>query len=607
MRAWILALAIASTPALALGSPYADWAFRLQRGAEEVDDEGLARTAREAPAFARIWFYGQVFDLLTEGIAEGIKASLRPRLQTIAEVLAASDPPDAAPLLLMDTIAQGGGLAFARGVRGLEEQIIDAVRRHQNLQAQLAPAQAPETAHAVFYRLFYRAELAASRMGGKPEEALLLRSARRMAEGFALAQGDLAPWRTLAAWLSLRAVPAPTGKLVVEAQVGAALNAYLGGDLGAAQGGLEAALKTSAASRGQNLFTAMLRNGVAHSAAWRNDRKTERRLRAQVLVAIRPLSKPTVLGLVLDQMLHAHLAENRLDALLPYSREMRGIGAEVWGRARHLRSFEATLAALKQGADRRVEAGELEGAARLLAEAVAIAGGLAAEEVVALLVPASEVQEARRLRMKSKAQLSHTAGLIAMGRGRFEAARSHFERMRGLFEGPVAETEGVALASTALARAWLAAGRPDEALAHSNAAQAIYAQSADRRSRAQNFEVQARVRLGLGDWTKAFANANHGLEVLRSAGLERRRALRARLHASAAAALEGAGGVAEALERAGWVSELVPTDPHLAEVVAELRARHGDHASALSTLKAARSDEPRTLEVLRTLDDGEES
>ena len=192
-RILALTLTLAASTVGATTAPYEVWAFAVGRATDKEDLAELTEQAHAKPDFARVWFYGQVFDLVTVGIDDRLKERLRPQLQAIAEALAARDPADPAPLLLMDAIAHEGGAAFAEQVRGLEQRVEGAVRRGQNQPAQFAPAESLEAANAVFYRLLFRADLASDRMGGRAERKALVDTAQRVAEGFALAPGDLGP------------------------------------------------------------------------------------------------------------------------------------------------------------------------------------------------------------------------------------------------------------------------------------------------------------------------------------------------------------------------------------------------------------------------------
>ena len=81
--------------------PYADWAFDVRRA---KDDAAFEQLVKKRPEFAKVYFFGQVFDLVTEGIPDKTKAQLKPRLAAIASILKAADPSDDLPALYMDRL-----------------------------------------------------------------------------------------------------------------------------------------------------------------------------------------------------------------------------------------------------------------------------------------------------------------------------------------------------------------------------------------------------------------------------------------------------------------------------------------------------------------------
>ena len=76
---------------MAAPAPYTDWVFDVRRANEAGKMERFAELTRKSPDFARIWFYGHIFDLVTVGIPEAEKEALRPRLKQIANVLATKE------------------------------------------------------------------------------------------------------------------------------------------------------------------------------------------------------------------------------------------------------------------------------------------------------------------------------------------------------------------------------------------------------------------------------------------------------------------------------------------------------------------------------------
>lgn len=607
MRRWPAALATITlftalaTAASAAPAPYTDWAFDVRRADEADDMKAFADKVRAQPDFARIWFYGQVFDLVTVGLDDAIKARLRPRLRVIADTLAALEPPDPRPRLFLDWVDTGRLAELAPRARGLQDEWINAVRGGQPLPARLAAAEHPEVAPPVFYMLFFRAELASRRLGGDREKALLLQVARRMAEGFALATGDVGPWRTLAAWLGQPGGVPLAGEGVVESQVGSALNAYLIGDLSAARAGLEAALATARQARSGSIFVALVMNGAAHAANWLGDYAAERALRVRVLQAVRPLQIPNLVALVADQMVRAHLADGSIDDMVAYTREMREMGDVVMRTGRHLRTMEQAAEALVQTARKRADEGELDAAVRVIDEARVLLTALAEDEAVAITTPSDRAAEVKRARQVARTELSRLMGRIAERRGRFDEARAAYGQVRTAYEGTLADPRATAGADLELARVVLSAGDPDGALGHTAAAAQALGDDAPADLWATLYLRQGRARLVRGEPAKAFANANVGLAALREAGVhEEHRPLRAELHALAASALDLAGLSSHAVERSQFALDLAPADPRIARMVAVARSEAGDADGARAALEqTAGSLDGREARVLQ--------
>ncbi len=575
-----------SVKAFGAAAPYADWTFDVRRAIEARDLDVLARLAREKPDFARVYFYGQVFDLVTLGVSEEVKSELRPVLDTLAKVLAEGEPPDPEPLLYLDKVDNGGLDEIATAVRALDAELVGKVRSKQEEAAQLAPASQPSFARPVFYGLFYRAEMVLKRLGGRKEHAALLLTARRIAEGYALALGDVGPWRTLASYLGNPNAAPLNGEPVVEGLVGAALNGYLSGDLKVAEERMDEALVAVRGNRGGTLYSTLVLNGTAHAAAWLNDRPKERGVRVQVLNAVRPLERPGLVALLAGQMIRSHLADGTLDEMVQYSTEMRGLGAAVRQEIRHLRVLEEARAALQQLASERLEEGRLSAGARLLSEAEALLELLAEEQVLKVTLPAGEQPEARRLRLKDAAEVRRLFGRVAERQGRYEVARAAYGKVLEAYQGPVGEPEGAGRADTDLARTWLREGRPDQALTHTATARESLGRGSDMVARVENYRVQGWARLRNGEQTKAFANANYALEVLRKVELhDAEKGLRARLHLLAAAALDSAGFAKAARDRLRYALELAPADPEVVRATVLVRTEAGDLDGALEALQ----------------------
>ncbi|MCB9551878.1 MAG: hypothetical protein H6705_08345 [Myxococcales bacterium] len=606
MRRWPLlaALLVASCllapPAQAAPAPYTDWAFDVRRAEEAGELARLGELATARPDFARIWFYGQVFDLVTVGLSDEVKATLRPRLAAVAQALADAEPPDPRPLLYLDWAETGRLAELAPRARELQDAWINAVRANQPLPARLAAAEHPEVAQPVFYMLFFRAELASRRLGGDRERALLIQTARRMAEGFALGVGDVTPWRALAGYLGQPGGVPLAGEGVVESQIGGGLNAWLIGDLVAARAGLDAALATARGARGGSILVALVMNGAAHAAGWLGDHVSERALRVSVLQAMRPLGIDNLVALVLDQMVKAHLADRSVDDMVPYIREMRELGDVVMRTGRHLRTLERAAEALVATARARAEAGDFEGANRVLDEARLLLASLTDDAAIAITTPSNEIATVRRARQAMQAELARLVGEIAERRGRFDEARAALGQARTIYEGTLGDPIGTARTDLDLARVVLAAGDADAALGHVDAAEPSLGEGAPVELRARLYLLQGRARLVRGEPARAFANANFGLRALRQAGAaEAHRPLRARLHALAAAALDAAGLTDYAVARLGEALALAPEDREIARTAAVARAEAGDVEGARAALAGLLgAPDPRPGQIL---------
>ena len=293
--------------AQARSAPYTDWAFDAQRAKKNKDLDALGALVVKKPEFARIFFYGQIYSLVTPGIPDKEKSRLRVRLERIAAVLAEQSPPDFRPQLLLDRVDSGQLVEEARASRDLQEQLILAARAGAQLPARVAAVEHIEIAEGVFYNILFRAEIARRRLGGRDERALLLHLAHHVAEGFVLAHGDLRTWETLKSWHSGR-VPLE-GMPFLSERLAQAFTAKLKGDLPLSLKMMNEALQAAQRSRGGSIFTALVMNGTAFIAGWMNKHEEERRIHLQVLQAVRPLGKPSLIALLSGQMVRSHLAD----------------------------------------------------------------------------------------------------------------------------------------------------------------------------------------------------------------------------------------------------------------------------------------------------------
>jgi tetratricopeptide (TPR) repeat protein len=584
-RALALAAVLAGpTGALAAAAPYTDWVFDLKRAAEGGDLDKMGELAKKNPDFARIWFYGQVFDLVTPGVPDEVKGRIRPRLAKVAEALKQVEPPDGYPLLILDREATGTLGPLADRTRTKQQQIIDAVRAEDPMAARLAPAEDPEAADPIFYGLFFRADLAGTRLGGDREKAVLLETAQRMAEGFAVGPGDGAPWRTLAAYQGGQGVDL-TGQQQVEALLGEALNARLAGNLDAARARLDEAFHISVSARGVNLFAVLLQNGTANAAHWLGQYAEERGLRLRVLQAVRPLGKDFLTALALDETINAYLGDHTLGDLPAYTRDQRQLGAAALGVGRYLRTLAVAATAFGQAGAAEAEAGRLESAMRFREEGEALLTALKAPEAVAVDTLNTERETVRLARERALADSRVAVAAIETRRGRFDGAKEAYEQAKSIYGTTLSDVPAATRVLLSLAHLRLLSGALDEALAVTEEAKPILA-TGDAVDRARNYAIKGWIRLRRGEYAPAFADANHALETLRDAkAIDGQPALRADLHRLAAIALEAAGYRDDAIRRLEYLQTI---DPSLetARLLAQARLEAGRPAEAAEALSA---------------------
>ncbi len=554
-------------------APYTDWAFDLKRAAE--DTAAWATLAQKAPNFARIWFYGQVFDLSTVGVTEEVRNFLRPRLETIARVLGEATPPDKMPALLLDRARNGSLEEFSRRARQVEDDLLQSARGGNVEAANIAAAAHPDQARIVFYRLLARAESTRGRLGGEREAALLVDLARRIADGYALAVDDLSLWSTVAAWQGGTGVG--VGKeLVVDLQVAGGLNAALAGDMPGARKRLEEALSTARASRGTTFYTVLILNGTANMAARAGDAAAAQAIRHQVVAQIRPMNDPSLQALLADQLVKTYIVERNWTEVALYTRELRGLGPAILQAPDYLNNLAVAAKVLSTTADTEVAAGRLGAAVPLLQEAGQIWALLKPREVVGVTEPSDRVESVRIERERATASVQRALGRIDERRGRFAEARAAFEQARVILEA-AGLTDDQGATETELSRVELAAGDLDAALAQANAAvtRLTYG-DAELFSRAHR--QRGWVRLRRGESAAAFDNANAGLAVLKAQNDPARFVVeRAALHRLAAVALDAGGFPEAARERLKFARGVHPS-AETALLLAQTAFEAGDPA-----------------------------
>jgi tetratricopeptide (TPR) repeat protein len=579
----------------AAATPYGEWAFDVQKAERGDDLDALAKLAQATPGFARVWFYGQVLDLVTEGVPDAVRETIRPRLQRVAEALAKATPPDNTPLLFLDRVDSGVLAIQAPLARKMQKDAISAVRANTPIGASLAVVDDPELAGWVFSTLLYRANLANKRLGGAQEAQSLLKVAQRTAEGFALALDDIGPWQTLLKW---NGGAMPQERDVLESGIAHALTLYAGGKKTEASAQIASMLNQARRTRGQNLITALLLNGVANSAGWTGDRKAEKAARVKVLQAVRPLGRPGLVALVTGQLVRAHIAEGTLREMLPFTEEMRKLGKPVTEVGVHLRVLNEARGALAVGAAHAIEAGDLEDSERLLAEARALAELLTPAHAVARTTPSAQVEAVRTQRLRDQAELQRMEARIAQRRGRFTQARTVFAQAHALYAETLKTPTPAADVAAEQAELALLTGDIKAALKYSRVALADGQPGA---TQARAYRVQGMVRLRQGAWAPAFANANTGLQALIDANAQADQVpLRARLHTIAGVTLIAVGYTGPGLERLAAAAALDPVDLDTARTAAQAHAAAGQFDQALALLDgASRGPRGREARVLK--------
>ena len=181
LMSWVIGLTLFSTSIAQAKRSYTDWAFDVRRANEKQDLDGLSALASENNNFARVWFYGQVYDLVTDGLPNTVKEVLRPRLEKIAQALASATPADPLPSLFLDRIESGRLKKDAARARNLQLEWGRLVETNNFVSLRLVSIDEPELAHSVFYALIYRAELVRGRLGEASQQRAYLRIARLIA------------------------------------------------------------------------------------------------------------------------------------------------------------------------------------------------------------------------------------------------------------------------------------------------------------------------------------------------------------------------------------------------------------------------------------------
>lgn len=575
----------------AWADPFGDWAFDAEKAEKANDLAQLEKLAGQSPGFARIWFYGRVFDLVNENVPQGVRDTQRPQLEALAKGLAAQTPADNLPLMFLDRVDSGVLAEQAPVARKLQEDAIGAVNAGTPVGAALAAIERPELAEWAFHTLFDRAWRSRKRLGARHNVGAYLTVARRMAEGYALALDDLAPFKTLTDWYGEAGLPQE--RLVLEAQMDLAIGQLLAGQAAEGRATLDAAVSLARSSQGNSLMTALVLNGAAGATGRAGDRPREAALRLQVLQAVRPLGNPALVALAAANLVRTYTAAGDLPSLLPYAKELRELGAPVLEVARHTWALAAAQEALTQGGLAAQGTGDFARAEAYLAEAQAIGQALAEQAVVARAVPAAAVAETLAQRQTKLAALQAASAGLARARGQFALADQGYTAAAATWINGLQRADRATALAADRAEVALLAGDEGAALDHAKAVLQGTPGEDAAVVQARAFHVQARVRLRQGAWAPAFANANRGLEVLRDAGAaDQQPALRAALHRTAGVVLHAAGFTAEAIDRLRQAAALAPGDLSYLVPLANALVIAGDAPAAVKALAPA-ADGPR--------------
>ena len=150
----------------------------FRRGHTQVMMPRSERLVKKSASFAKVYFFGQVFDLLQMEFEQNKRRSNR--LAAIAAILKAADSSDDLPLY-MDRLANGTLASEAEPNRQAQQKTLDALSMgRRDLAVRLSTVENPRRMLAVF-ALLYRAELSGrDSVGGN---ARFSKATRLLAEG----------------------------------------------------------------------------------------------------------------------------------------------------------------------------------------------------------------------------------------------------------------------------------------------------------------------------------------------------------------------------------------------------------------------------------------
>ncbi len=500
--------AFAASPA-----PFTEFAFDARRAGDTPERLEALATAR--PHFARVWFYGQVFDLATAGVSDKVKAGLLPRLQRIAEALARGAEPDAGPRILLSRVTTGTAQELATLCRTLEDELLSNAKAGTPLSASVAAATHPEAARISFHRLLYRAELTRERLGNTRDATPIVATARRIAESYALAMDDLGPWATIRAWDGADG-PIFSPDQVIEQLVSRGLDALVAGDPALGRRKLEEALAAARATRGFTMHTALVLNGAANAAARGGDAASARSLRQQVLTQVRPLGDDRLVALLAERMTRVGIIRQDAGEVAASTRELRSLGAAARLVPEYLRTLQDAAAFLRTAARSDAAAGRFTQALSALEESALLWTLLAQPEVLRVSVVTSEVEGQKFLRLRAAHDVQLERAELELRRGRLTETEQALDAARTGYTA-LGVADGLAQEGLARTRWHLAAGRLDEALEAVDGALGRLA-GAPAVSRADAMALRAEVFLRRGAFDAALKVADEGAALLGVSG-----------------------------------------------------------------------------------------
>lgn len=549
---------------------YAHWADRAQK----ADAKALSELALDAPAFARVWFYGNVFDLTIPEIPQGVRLALRPKLDAVAVVLA-----DDAVYWLSNRDRLAAAFEPSQSMR---DAWLANARAGDPVPPMLGSVERSEVAGPVFYRLLHRAHI----LGLKsPEGQLHATTARHMAAGRLVITGNIEWWRELALWHG-GDVPA-TGPQDADDALTRTLNArVLRGDKKAMFRQGEVALDAARRRRPDSLYTALVLNLSAFAAGWAGREQAAITLHVQVQQMVRPLGLPRLDAALLGRLMTAALQGPRMADARHYLDQMKALEVNAL-------ATRPTAQLLLKG---------LTTVEKRLAEAHKAGDQATLEQGLSVYFPLAEMVGAPAIsRLLSKrpgrmldmhiAGARKVQGTLALTRGRFDDAGVAYAQAAEILKRIDAPTRLVAVQTMQAEALWLA-GQEGQARALATRVGAKQGGAAG----ATLQTILGGLRLAGGDPAPAFAHANAGLRTIKGIKVPK---VRSQLHILAGLALHMAGFKREAATRIAQGVQQLPASLQRTRLLVLARLAQGDQAGALAAVGAIDGVAPAAAGAMR--------